>query len=67
MNSDVWGGQPSHDVVLVCFKHQVFNIFFLYYSNSCFLGIASCKSGRKIKQVSKGQCSKYTHYILSKI
>ena len=29
------------------------------YSNSCFLGIASCKSRGKITQVSKGKCGKY--------
>ena len=29
------------------------------YSNSCVLGIASCRSGGKIRQVSKGQCGKY--------
>ena len=28
------------------------------YSNSCFLGIASCKSRGEIRQVSKGPCSK---------
>ena len=34
------------------------------YSNSCFLGIASCKSRGKIRQVSKGPCSKYINYYI---
>ena len=34
------------------------------YSNSCFLGIASCNSGGEIKQVSEGECGKYVIYFL---
>ena len=35
------------------------------YSNSCFLGIASCKSGGKIRQVSKGRCGKFIKRFLN--
>ena len=34
------------------------------YPNSCSLGIASCVSGGKITQVSKGECSKFILFFL---
>ena len=34
------------------------------YSNSCFLGIGSCKSRGKIRKVSNGPCSKYIFSII---
>ena len=35
------------------------------YSNSCFLGIGSCKSRCKIRKVTKGRCGEYIKIFLN--